>query len=89
MSPGRGGRLPALADWLRRPAWQRDALGRGRGTEAFFRSPKADHRAVKVVCRACPVREECLAYALADETLQGVWGGTTERERREMRRRVA
>jgi Transcription factor WhiB len=35
---------------------------------------------------ACPARRECLSSALADETLLGVWGGTTERERREMRR---
>ena len=34
-------------------------------------------------------REECLAYALADKDLVGMWGGTTERERREMRRPVA
>jgi hypothetical protein len=29
---------------------------------------------------------ECLAYALADDQLQGVWGGTSEAERRVLRR---
>jgi hypothetical protein len=32
------------------------------------------------------VRQRCLDYALADSTLVGVWGGTTDRERREMRK---
>lgn len=41
----------------------------------------------KAVCRGCPVRAECLAYAQADPSLTGVWGGTTEQERAAMRRR--
>ena len=40
---------------------------------------------LKVVCRGCRVLEECLTYALGDDTLVGVWGGTTERERKEYR----
>jgi len=36
------------------------------------------------ICRTCPVRDECLAHALdADE--HGIWGGTTEAERRAMK----
>lgn len=38
----------------------------------------------KRVCRACPVREACLAWALA-HGVPGVWGGTTEDERRALR----
>ena len=33
------------------------------------------------------MRPECLEYALANEDLAGVWGGTTERERRQYRHR--
>jgi hypothetical protein len=40
-------------------------------------------------CAGCPVREDCLAFALEHEDLVGVWGGTTAEERREMRRSVA
>jgi WhiB family transcriptional regulator, redox-sensing transcriptional regulator len=81
--------LPTLEDYLRRQKWQSQALCRWHRTEQFFRSPTADISAVKVACGACPVRQECLAYALGDETLQVVWGGSTERERerRAMRRR--
>jgi WhiB family transcriptional regulator, redox-sensing transcriptional regulator len=35
----------------------------------------------KAVCRTCCVRARCLAYALAHHEY-GVWGGTTERDRR-------
>ena len=39
----------------------------------------------KAVCAGCPVREACLDYALANSEHFGVWGGTTERERRRLR----
>jgi hypothetical protein len=42
--------------------------------------------AAKAVCAACVVRGECLAYALADPDLVGVWGGTSHAERRALRR---
>ena len=39
-------------------------------------------------CRRCPVRAECLEYALSGETNErGVWGGTSERQRRVLRQR--
>jgi len=36
----------------------------------------------KAVCRRCPVTDECLSWALATGQDHGVWGGTTEEERR-------
>lgn len=41
----------------------------------------------KALCRACPVRAECLADALDNRVEYGVWGGMTERERRALLRR--
>ncbi|MFO7701064.1 MAG: WhiB family transcriptional regulator, partial [Acidimicrobiia bacterium] len=38
------------------------------------------------VCAACPVRVECLGHALATNERFGVWGGTTEKERRSLAR---
>jgi WhiB family transcriptional regulator, redox-sensing transcriptional regulator len=40
----------------------------------------------KAVCRRCPVMRQCLAYALDAHPVEGIWGGTTENERRSMRR---
>jgi WhiB family redox-sensing transcriptional regulator len=42
---------------------------------------------MREMCEACPVRGECLDFALADESITGLWGGTTDAERREIRRR--
>jgi WhiB family redox-sensing transcriptional regulator len=36
----------------------------------------------KEVCAGCRVRRQCLQFALATRQAHGVWGGTTEEERR-------
>ncbi|MGW6208692.1 WhiB family transcriptional regulator [Streptomyces sp. NPDC055089] len=41
----------------------------------------------KVVCRSCPVRQECLRWALDNGQDAGVWGGLDETERRALKRR--
>lgn len=46
-------------------------------------------RAAKALCATCPVREQCLAFALETNQDAGVWGGASEEERRELRRKVA
>lgn len=56
--------------------------------EAFFPEAGASPAAAKKVCAACDVTAECLALALSLGTVQGVWGGTTERERRTLKRAV-
>ena len=43
----------------------------------------------KAICAGCLVRPECLSYAIEHGEGYGVWGGTNERERRRLRRRVA
>lgn len=43
----------------------------------------------KAVCHRCPVMEQCLNWALYGGHVEGIWGGTTESERRAMRRRAA
>ncbi|MDQ0815055.1 WhiB family redox-sensing transcriptional regulator [Streptomyces sp. B3I7] len=43
----------------------------------------------KSVCRGCPVRDECLEWALEAGQDIGVWGGLTELERRALKRRRA
>lgn len=43
----------------------------------------------KAVCAACTVRIPCLEWALANHEKFGIWGGTSERERRRIRHRIA
>ena len=42
--------------------------------------------AAKRVCRACEALEPCLDFALATNQESGVWGGTSEEERRKLRK---
>jgi WhiB family transcriptional regulator, redox-sensing transcriptional regulator len=46
----------------------------------------AQAEAAKAVCRGCAVTRECLQWALNNYQDAGVWGGTTEEERRLLRR---
>lgn len=50
----------------------------------FFPGPR-DHQEIaeaKELCGWCPVRGECLDFALENDLKEGVWGGLTEAERR-------
>ena len=42
--------------------------------------------AAKEVCQACPVNGACLDFALSTNQDSGIWGGTSEEERRSLRR---
>jgi WhiB family redox-sensing transcriptional regulator len=53
--------------------------------EAFFPEKGASVREAKRVCAGCLVRNECLEYALETGQRFGIWGGTTERQRRAMK----
>lgn len=48
--------------------------------------PLVQASTAKRVCQGCPVRPSCLHYALETNQDTGVWGGTSEDERRTMRR---
>lgn len=42
----------------------------------------------KAVCRRCPVREQCLDWAMDSGQSLGVWGGMSETERHALKRRL-
>lgn len=72
--------------------WRERAACRDLDTDLFFpvgEGPEAQAQAdaAKQVCASCPVREECLSFALATRQEAGVFGGMTEEERRRHRRR--
>lgn len=77
--------------WDELEGWRSAAACRDVDTNLFFpagdKGPAARQiEAAKAVCRACPVREECLAFAMAFYQEFGIWGGLTEDERRSLRR---
>jgi len=64
--------------------WWTSALCAQTDPELFFPEKGDRPRDAKKVCANCPVCTECLTFALAHDRLYGVWGGTTERERRKL-----
>ncbi|MFN2503986.1 MAG: WhiB family transcriptional regulator [Acidimicrobiales bacterium] len=68
-------------------AWRDDAACRGLDPDVFFPASDDEAGVAKAVCETCPVREECLEYALETRQEDGIWGGLTETERRRLRRR--
>ena len=69
--------------------WQDRALCAQTDPEAFFPEKGGSTREAKRICTTCPVRDECLEYALGNDERFGIWGGLSERERRRLKRRVS
>lgn len=81
---------PVISDDTRdETSWEDRALCAETDAEAFFPLKGQSSAPAKKVCRECPVKVECLEYALAAEIRDGVWGGLSERERRKLRRAAA
>ena len=69
--------------------WRRLALCAQTDPELFFpeQGDSASNLEAKTICGRCVVRHECRAYALADTSLEGIWGGMSKRERQRQRGR--
>ena len=71
--------------------WRRTAACRDTDPDLFFpvgtTGPAIEQiESAKAVCRACDAQDLCLEYALATNQDSGVWGGTSEEERRHLRK---
>jgi WhiB family redox-sensing transcriptional regulator len=64
--------------------WVSDALCAERDPEVFYPEKGERSEPAIAICRQCPVRRACLDYAL-DHNEYGVWGGTSETQRRQIR----
>ncbi len=69
--------------------WQTYARCTEVDPEIFFPERGGSSKAARAVCRDCPVRMQCLEYALNNKEQFGIWGGTSERERRRLRKERA
>jgi WhiB family redox-sensing transcriptional regulator len=65
--------------------WKLDALCREYPELNWFPNRKAKSVEERRVCRACAVQVECLDYALRWHRTVGIWGGTSERQRAQLR----
>ncbi len=69
--------------------WQDQAACYGLDAEVFFPTTEEEAGLALSYCAVCPVKELCLAWALKNGERYGVWGGTTEQQRRRLIRHVA
>ncbi|PZG55655.1 WhiB family transcriptional regulator [Spongiactinospora gelatinilytica] len=75
------------------PEWMGRAACRDTDPELFFPIGTTGPAAAqiddaKTICRSCPVAEPCRDHAHAIGTRDGIWGGLTETERANLRRRL-
>jgi WhiB family redox-sensing transcriptional regulator len=66
--------------------WRRQAACRGSGPGLFFPDKGEPAAEAKLVCQTCPVAHHCLDFAIASGEETGIWGGMSERQRREVAR---
>lgn len=81
---------PPIDEQIRNP-WHDRAACRNTPDVDFFPGPHTDISPARAVCASCPVRDACLDYALshpmaAGQPLQGIWAGTSMKDRRKLRR---
>jgi WhiB family redox-sensing transcriptional regulator len=72
--------------------WRQRAACRNLSPDLFFPvgssgAALAQIEKAKQICRSCPSRAQCLEFALTSNQESGVWGGTSEEERRLLRKR--
>jgi WhiB family transcriptional regulator, redox-sensing transcriptional regulator len=67
--------------------WRDSAACQGADPELFFPLTESGRalvqiRQAKEICRVCQVQRACLTWALQHAMSEGIWGGSTESERR-------
>ena len=73
-------------------SWQIKGSCRGPQASVFFppaqferKDEKLDRESrAKAICRTCPVKRECLDYAVSIREAHGIWGGLNEVERKQL-----
>lgn len=73
-----------IAEWMERGTCLKLVRAGMMTQDDWFPDKGQDTKRVRKICAWCPVKEECLAYGMWER--YGVWGGTTEGQRRKLRR---
>jgi len=71
-------RPPPPRPWMDRAACVDVAIS------VFYPEEGADLMEALLICGSCPVRADCLEYAITTRERHGVWGGTTPEQRRSL-----
>jgi WhiB family redox-sensing transcriptional regulator len=73
-------------------SWHDQAACVGYPTDWWFADPtlpggQTKNNRARTLCATCPVRSECLEYAITNREPEGIWGGMNVKERRREARR--
>lgn len=71
---------------IRPEPWVQDARCAETDPEIFFPEKGGSTKSAKRVCAECTVRVECLAYALRTKQDEGIWGGKSALQLKELRK---
>jgi WhiB family transcriptional regulator, redox-sensing transcriptional regulator len=82
-------RLGSVVQTVKVGRWTDRAACRGTDTEIFFPANADEEAEALSICATCPVRAQCLDYAVRNRETYGIWGGTTPEQRRRIRREHA
>lgn len=66
-------------------SWRRLARCLGADADLWFPIEQDGGGEAIAICRECPVRIDCLGWALDHDERQGIWGGVSARQRQQMR----
>jgi WhiB family redox-sensing transcriptional regulator len=65
--------------------WARNALCAKTNPEIFFPAHDDPATEARQICARCPVRDDCLRFALENNERYGIWGGLDPGERDSLR----
>lgn len=84
--------MQVLSFDIEKESWMLDAACSFKNSDLFFpvgssmKALKQSNEAI-AICNECPVKIDCLEYAINTNQDSGIWGGTTEEERKNLRRK--
>src|SRR5690625_3869896 len=82
-----GDSLADLLDLAAPFAWMKEALCAQVDAEIWFPTKGGSNKLARSICAQCPVKAECLEYSLTlEDNPWGIWGGTSMKDRYELRR---
>ena len=76
------GTAGAMAD----RAWMEDALCAQTDPDIFYPEKGGSTAPATSVCNNCSVRAQCLEYAVSNDIRHGIWGGTSDNDRKRIAR---
>lgn len=58
--------------------WRELRACKDKDVSFFFPTNKGGAKKAMKVCETCPVKLACLEFAIVNQIMDGIWGGTTE-----------